>query len=149
MNLERQIKARQFRKQGTLQRAICMLILVLLSCHPCCPVDAWKGIYKNNLKSHTNLLVNPRNLSERRDATGQSQLLVRMELKSITTRLCRRENSQTPRLTTQLCPIPMSIRIESAHVVTGHFLCSHKEKPNHWNTCQILQGWTLNLHLID
>ena len=122
MNLERQVKARQFRKEGTLQRAICILIFVLLSCHPCCPLNAWKGIYKSNLKSHTNLLGSPRNLSERRDSTGQSQLLVRMELKSITARLCCREDSQTPRLTTQLCPIPMSIRTESAHVVTGHCL---------------------------
>ena len=104
MNLERQVKATQFRKEGTLQRAICILIFVLLSCH------SWKGIYKSNLKSHTNLLGSPRNLSERRDSTGQSQLLVRMELKSITARLCCREDSQTPRLTTQLCPIPMSIR---------------------------------------
>ena len=123
MNLEGQIKDRQFRKEGTLQRAICILIFVL-SYHPCCAGNSWEGIYKNNLKSHPNLLVSPINLSERRDATGQ--------FRSITAWLSCREDSQHPDWPLSSALFSCQYRAESAPVVTGQCLCSHKEEPNHW-----------------
>ena len=76
-----------------------------------------------------------------------------MELGSTTAWFCCREGSQAPRLTAQLCPTPhvnteLSLHLwsqASAYVLTRKNLTTGSSCP----ILHKLQGWTLNLHLID